>query len=188
MNTGVLVRLDLAIVIGIVAVVGTALALTQSGYTIAKKSNAQNNSHHDDDDDDDEFLDLIDETLKDDFDGNDETFRMVLCVNNSLGMGKGKIGAQCGHAAVGAFQIADQNCPNAVDAWENFGSAKIVVKVDNEEKMMQVAEKAKQRGLVTYIVQDEGRTQIPEGSQTVLAIGPAPASAFDDITSKLKLL
>lgn len=48
--------------------------------------------------------------------------------------------------------------------------------------------KAKAAGIGTYIVFDAGRTQIPAGSQTVLAIGPAPKSQIDQITGHLKLL
>ncbi|CAM9864636.1 unnamed protein product [Discosporangium mesarthrocarpum] len=35
---------------------------------------------------------------------------------------------------------------------------------------------------------DAGRTQIAAGSHTVLAIGPAPVSAFEGITSHLSLM
>jgi peptidyl-tRNA hydrolase, PTH2 family len=34
-----------------------------------------------------------------------EELKMVLCVNDALKMGKGKIGAQCAHAAVGVLQV-----------------------------------------------------------------------------------
>ena len=47
---------------------------------------------------------------------------------------------------------------------------------------------AKARGLITYLVEDEGRTQVAAGSKTVLAIGPAPAKSFVGVTSDLKLL
>ncbi len=49
-------------------------------------------------------------------------------------------------------------------------------------------QKATALGLNTYIVHDAGRTQIPAGSQTVLAIGPAPKSLIDQVTGHLKLL
>lgn len=45
-----------------------------------------------------------------------------------------------------------------------------------------------QAGLPCYLVRDQGRTQIPAGSQTVLAIGPAPKSKINEITGHLKLL
>ena len=47
---------------------------------------------------------------------------------------------------------------------------------------------AQLKGLVTYIVEDAGRTQIAAGSKTVLAIGPAPVEAFESLTGHLKLL
>lgn len=51
-----------------------------------------------------------------------------------------------------------------------------------------LGKKARAAGLVTYTVQDAGRTQVAPGSRTVLAIGPAPRTAFDAITGHLKLL
>ena len=45
-----------------------------------------------------------------------------------------------------------------------------------------------QAGLVNYQVMDAGRTQVAPGSKTVLAIGPAPVKAIDEITGHLKLL
>lgn len=47
---------------------------------------------------------------------------------------------------------------------------------------------ARLAGLPTYIVQDAGRTQVAPGSRTVLAIGPAPRSAIDQVTGHLRLL
>ncbi len=52
----------------------------------------------------------------------------------------------------------------------------------------ELAAKAASLGLPTYIVHDAGRTQIPAGSQTVLAIGPAPKSQLDLVTGHLRLL
>jgi hypothetical protein len=52
----------------------------------------------------------------------------------------------------------------------------------------QLAERAQQAGLCSYIVHDAGRTQIAAGSQTVLAIGPGAKSEIDRITGHLSLL
>jgi peptidyl-tRNA hydrolase, PTH2 family len=54
--------------------------------------------------------------------------------------------------------------------------------------MLNLERRAREKGLVTYIVEDAGRTQIAAGSKTVLAIGPAPKHMFDGITDDLKLL
>lgn len=100
----------------------------------------------------------------------DGPFKLVLCVNMRLKMGSGKIAAQCGHATLGAFKIAQRHCKSAVDNWEYYGQAKIAVKVDKEETMFEIYEKARNAGLVTYLVEDAGRTQIAAGSKTVLGI------------------
>ena len=115
-------------------------------------------------------------------------FKLVLCVNNELKMTKGKIAAQCGHATLGAYKLASKHCTSALRNWEYMGQAKIAVKVEREEEIYDLMTRAKDAGLVTYLVEDAGRTQIAAGSKTVLAIGPAPVSVLDGITSHLKLL
>ena len=65
-----------------------------------------------------------------------EELKMVLCVNTSLGMGKGKIGAQCAHAAVGVLQKFARRCGDAFAQWEMSGQPKITVKVKDEGEMV----------------------------------------------------
>lgn len=60
--------------------------------------------------------------------------------------------------------------------------------VSDESEMAALEAKAAAGGIPTYIVHDAGRTQIAAGSQTVLAIGPAPKSQLDTVTGHLKLL
>lgn len=117
-----------------------------------------------------------------------EAFKMVLCVNTSLKkMDKGKAMAQCGHATLGAYRISDKYAPSNVKHWLRIGQTKIAVKC-TEEEMVQVAENAKRLGVVSYTVEDAGRTQIPAGSKTVCALGPAPQSVLDEITGGFKLM
>jgi PTH2 family peptidyl-tRNA hydrolase len=54
--------------------------------------------------------------------------------------------------------------------------------------MFALAKKAEEEGIVNYIVEDAGRTQIAAGSRTVLALGPASVSLLDALTGHLKLL
>ena len=149
------------------------------------------------DDDEDGEDELEDEEEDDDFDpslitdeytSTDSPFKLLLCVNTSLQMGKGKIAAQCGHATLGAYRIARAYCPSAIRWWHRTGQAKIAVKIDNDTSMLDLQSKARALGLVSYIVEDAGRTQIAAGSKTVLAIGPAPVTLIDTITKSLKLL
>ena len=55
----------------------------------------------------------------------DAPYKMVLCVNQELGMGKGKIAAQCCHAAVACYKRASKQCPKGLRVWEVTGCAKI---------------------------------------------------------------
>ena len=115
-------------------------------------------------------------------------FKLLLCVNNELKMTKGKIAAQCGHATLGAYRLSTKYCQSALRTWEYTGQAKIAVKVEKEAEIYDLMMKAKDAGLVCYLVEDAGKTQIAAGSRTVLAIGPAPVELLDTITSHLKLL
>lgn len=56
---------------------------------------------------------------------------MVLLVNQELKMGKGKIAAQCAHAAVGVMQKFSTKQRTWFKQWEMGGQKKIALKVDS---------------------------------------------------------
>ncbi|KAK8791823.1 hypothetical protein WA158_005200 [Blastocystis sp. Blastoise] len=120
--------------------------------------------------------------LLDKYDG--ESFKMVLCVRNDLGMQKGKMCAQCAHAALGAYEEAmcRDDMEEIVDLWEFSGCAKIALKVNSQEELEEIEKDAEAKGLNHYLVCDAGRTQVAPGSLTVCAVGPAIASKIDEIT------
>jgi hypothetical protein len=66
-----------------------------------------------------------------------DDFKMVLLVRTDLKMEKGKVAAQCCHAALAAFQTAidDQNQRHWLNKWEDSGTAKITLKCPDEESM-----------------------------------------------------
>lgn len=45
-----------------------------------------------------------------------------MCVRNDLKMQKGKVAAQCGHAAVAAYSKALQSKPKTLKNWLRFGN------------------------------------------------------------------
>ncbi|GJP47015.1 hypothetical protein CLOM_g6247 [Closterium sp. NIES-68] len=116
-----------------------------------------------------------------------EDFKMVLVVRNDLKMGKGKIGAQCGHATLGLYKRLAKRAPTALERWDENGQVKVVVRVDSEEELIILQDKAKKSGLPTHITIDAGRTQIEPNSKTVMAI-IGPQHIVSDITGHLKLL
>ncbi|RMY60071.1 hypothetical protein D0863_11717 [Hortaea werneckii] len=124
------------------------------------------------------------------FAGNNEECKLVLVVRSDLGMGKGKIAAQCSHATLACYKTilrADPSHP-MLQRWERLGQAKVALKVDSEEDMLLLQAQAVSLGLCAQVIHDAGRTQIASGSATVLGVGPAPKSKIDKVTGHLKLL
>ncbi|XP_075983695.1 peptidyl-tRNA hydrolase 2, mitochondrial-like isoform X2 [Anticarsia gemmatalis] len=119
---------------------------------------------------------------------SNQEHKLVLVVRTDLNMGKGKIAAQCSHAAVGAFEKAQLKDPKSLRKWQQTGQAKVALKTDSLEEIKQISENAKKLGLITSLIRDAGRTQIAPNSITVLGIGPAPKDVIDKVTGHLKLL
>ena len=139
----------------------------------------------DDSEDEDE-----DNTTPAEFPGHKEECKMVLVVRTDLGMTKGKIGAQCGHATLACYKHFLRTAPNSpiLRRWESLGQAKVALQIKSEEELELLQAQALSLGLVAHIIHDAGRTQIASGSATVLGIGPAPKSVIDQVTGHLKLL
>ncbi|KAF8079522.1 hypothetical protein N665_1021s0017 [Sinapis alba] len=115
-------------------------------------------------------------------------FKMVLVVRNDLKMGKGKIAAQCSHATLGLYKKLVRRAPKALNSWEEeCGQPKVVVKIESEDEMLELQERAKSLKLPTHITIDAGRTQIAPNSRTVMAI-LGPVQVVDEVTGGLKLL
>ncbi|KAF2622563.1 peptidyl-tRNA hydrolase [Macroventuria anomochaeta] len=131
-----------------------------------------------------------DDTAPAEFPGHTEECKMVLVVRTDLGMTKGKIGAQCGHATLACYKHFLRHAPNStiLQRWERMGQAKVALQVKGEEELEILQAQAVSLGLVAHIVHDAGRTQIASGSATVLGIGPAPKGVIDQVTGHLKLL
>lgn len=119
--------------------------------------------------------------------GEGGEFKMILVVRNDLKMGKGKVAAQCSHAAVSAYKQVQVRNPNLLKQWEYCGQPKVVVKAPDEDTLIDLLGHAKEVGLPISLIQDAGRTQIAPGSRTVLGIGPGPADLIDRVTGDLKL-
>lgn len=114
--------------------------------------------------------------------------KMALVVQGDLKMGRGKLAAQCCHGALAAYRQAQQCSPQLLQAWEDGGQAKVVLKVDSEQDMQKLAEEALKKEVPVCSVRDAGRTQVPSGSLTVVAVGPARVTDVDKVTGHLKLL
>ncbi|MBD43006.1 MAG: aminoacyl-tRNA hydrolase [Euryarchaeota archaeon] len=115
------------------------------------------------------------------------SFKLVLVINHDLKMGKGKIAAQSGHASVSATLKMGASKPNLLDAWLTSGQKKVCVKA-NQDELLKLEKDAVKLGIQTVRVNDAGKTQIPSGSLTVIAFGPAQDGELEQLTGHLKLL
>ncbi len=119
---------------------------------------------------------------------NEFKYKQVIVLRNDLGMSKGKIAAQAGHAAVSAAEEARKKRPDWWSRWIEEGQCKIALKVDSEEELLKLEKKAKKLRLPSAMITDRGLTELPPGTKTCLGIGPAPSDQIDRITGDLDLL
>ncbi|KAL1850699.1 hypothetical protein Daus18300_012842 [Diaporthe australafricana] len=128
---------------------------------------------------------------------NGEECKLILVVRTDLGMTKGKMAAQCGHATLACFKSISKAARAAGPAspaarllqrWERHGQAKVALQTKSADEMQELMAKARSLGITAEVIADAGRTQIDPGSLTVLGVGPAPKSAVDQVTGHLKLL
>lgn len=171
---------------------GTAKSLGLfGGSPISEPPRKQSEKEEEEDASEDESSDdEDDDTAPAEFPGHTEECKMVLVVRTDLGMTKGKIGAQCGHATLACYKHFLRHAPESaiLKRWERMGQAKVALQVKGEEELEILQAQAVSLGLVAHIIHDAGRTQIASGSATVLGIGPAPKGVIDQVTGHLKLL
>ena len=135
--------------------------------------------------------------------------KMVIVMRRDLGMRKGKIAAQAGHACVEATLQALQDLPAGAlkrdpeggwtaDAdtlarfpaarWLAEGEKKVCVYVDGEERLCGVAEELRSRGIRAAVIMDAGHTEFHgHPTLTCLATEPRPSAELDPVTGTLPL-
>lgn len=119
---------------------------------------------------------------------SEEQCKMVLVVRKDLPMTKGKIAAQCAHAALACYEKAAVRTPKCLNVWKSQGQAKIALQCDDFQELQRLKVRASRLGLIAEEIVDAGRTQIEPGSTTVLGVGPGPVSLINEVTGNLKLL
>jgi peptidyl-tRNA hydrolase, PTH2 family len=129
---------------------------------------------------------------------NGETrIKQVIVMRHDLKMRRGKQIAQGAHASMSflcrrlqeAGSVSLDGLTDAQRAWLTGAFAKVCCRVDSEEELMQIHDKALEAGLHVHLITDSGRTEFHgQPTRTCLAIGPDEADKIDAITGHLQLL
>lgn len=96
-----------------------------------------------------------------------------IVANKGLGMSAGKLAAQVAHASVKGYQmsISEDKTAEEVEAvreWDRTGHTKIVLEARDTAHLTAFREFAKSRGINSWLVIDEGRTEVEPHSPTAL--------------------
>lgn len=136
--------------------------------------------------------------------------KQMIVMRRDLKMRKGKIAAQAGHACVEATLAAlvrenrlnqvhattdgwvyledDGAEPTPLSEWFEAGVAKVCVYVDSEEALLDLANKARDKGFVYSLIRDAGLTEFHgEPTYTCLALEPLFPEQVDPLTGDLPL-
>ena len=121
--------------------------------------------------------------------------KMMIVMRRDLKMRKGKIAAQAGHACIEAiltalqkegrmndFELSEngmvlknsEKSETPLSEWFGYGCAKICVYVDSEEELLQIADKATERGIIASVITDAGMT-----GPAFSVFGVEPSRAID---------
>jgi PTH2 family peptidyl-tRNA hydrolase len=117
--------------------------------------------------------------------------KQVIVMRKDLKMRRGKEIAQGAHASMAFLsnKIRHQTPLSPTEReWLDGIFSKVCVRVDSEEQLLFIAEKATVEGLQVEVITDSGKTEfggVP--TRTCLAIGPDHAERIDKITGALEL-
>ena len=111
--------------------------------------------------------------------------KQVILIRQDLKMPKGKMAVQCCHASVEAALRSDVPL---LQEWRKQGMKKVLLKVKDKKELLMYNQWAKDKGFITALITDAGKTYFDTSTTTCLAIGPDDEEKLDILTGELKLL
>lgn len=116
--------------------------------------------------------------------------KQVIVIRRDLKMRRGKEIAQGAHASLGAI-LHDGKLKTDKDtqAWLEGRFTKVCVRVESEEELLEIYNKAKSLKLNCSLIRDAGLTEfngVP--TLTAVGVGPGKPEIVDKVTGSLKLL
>lgn len=124
--------------------------------------------------------------------------KQVILIRKDLKMRRGKEIAQGSHASMAFLvnQLRDQPVVETMQVtldvatrqWLTVGVAKVCLRVNSEQELIDCHDRARALGLKAHLVRDSGRTEfagVP--TLTACAIGPDDETLIDTVTGELTL-
>ena len=131
-------------------------------------------------------------------------YKQVIVIRRDLKMRRGKEVAQGSHASMqfllDAIEVSNKKrflwffrvpvkFTKVEKEWFKGFFTKVCVRVDSEEELLSIHEKAKESGLKSYLITDAGKTEFHgKPTPTCLAIGPDEAEKLNKVTGHLELM
>ena len=126
-----------------------------------------------------------------------QRIKQVIVMRHDLKMRRGKQIAQGAHASMSFLcrRLQNQGSISLEDFseverfWLTGAFAKVCCRVNSEEELMSIFDKANAAGLEVHLITDSGKTEFHgQPTRTCLAIGPDIAEKIDVLTGHLELL
>ena len=128
--------------------------------------------------------------------------KQIIVIRKDLDMPPGKLAAQVAHASLGAVFLGfnkidnimsldlngEDGSPGALEKWIQGRFTKVVLYVKSEQALMNIYEKAQDKGLPSVLIEDAGFTVFKESTLTCVGIGPCYPEKFIGVTDKLRVL
>lgn len=120
--------------------------------------------------------------------GEEFRYTQNIVIRVDIRMSCGKMCAQAAHAAVAACEESRRSRENWLREWLREGQRKVVLKANSLDELLGLKMEADRLNIPNALIEDRGLTELPPGTVTCLAIGPAPRELVDKITGRLKLV
>lgn len=123
--------------------------------------------------------------------------KQVIVMRHDLKMRRGKQIAQGSHASMSFIcrrlqkqaSVSLDDFSEVERSWLTGAFAKICCRVNSEQELMDIHDKAVASGLEVHLITDSGKTEFHgQPTRTCLAIGPDVAEKIDGLTGHLELL
>ena len=118
-------------------------------------------------------------------------YKQAIVLRADLKMSRGKAAAQAAHASCEAvffvLRSEGKGWREWLEEWRREGQKKVVLRVNSERELLELYSKALRLGLPAALIVDAGMTELPPGTKTAVAVGPAPEELVDKVTGHLRL-